>query len=160
MNTYPLSELKDYQAFKHNTQLRDSIFAERGLDGLADFLVKQHIIQTYLDDPNIIDKPLLVRLAKHHPKDTITKAIAQAWLDDADTFSIPKLTFVERWGKARIVALSSFVIVVPIMTWLIFHYRKEHPDIVGVFLGLEPLLALPGALASWLVYEIVMKVWR
>ncbi len=139
--------------------VRDAIYAESGIDGLADFLQKQ-VLTTYLPDPNVVEKPLLVKLAQHHPLNTISKAIAQSWLEDSDSFSIPKLTFVERWGKARIVALSSFVVIVPIMTWLIFHYRKEHPDIVGVFLGLEPLLALPGAIASWIVYEIVMKVWK
>lgn len=92
----PLAELTDFSKFRHNTSIRDTIYAERGVEGVADFLVQQHIIETYQHDPNIIHQPLLVRLAKHHHPEQIAQAIAQAWLDDAQTFTLRKVGLVEK----------------------------------------------------------------
>jgi hypothetical protein len=103
---------------------------------------------------------LLQQLAKHYSNIQIAQAIAQAWIEDSDTFSLPKLGFVERWGKIKIAAIGTFLTVVPFMTWLTLELRKDYPETVGVFLALEPLLALPGAIVSVAVFWWIMKVWK
>jgi hypothetical protein len=159
-NTYPVSAIPEYQHFQNNHQIRDAIYAERGLEGLADFLQKQVLI-TY--DPHSHLKAtatLLTELAKHYTNVQISQAIAQAWLEDSDTFSLPKLGFVQRYGKIKIAAIGTFLTVVPFMTWLTLELRKDYPGTIGVMLALEPLLALPSAIASVIVFWLVMKWWK
>jgi hypothetical protein len=124
-------------------------------------LVKQHIIHTYLDDPNIVNEPLLVRLAKHHPRDTIIKAIAQAWLDDADHFQLMKFSWLDKYGTKKLAAFIVFSVMTAILTTaLIIAYHSIFHDIFGSYRGIEPFLVIPSAIVSWIVYEIVMRVWR
>lgn len=160
MNTYPLTNIPDFQAFKHNTQIRDAIVDEKGIDGLAEFLQKQ-VLNTFNPHSHLqTQTPLLQQLAKHYSKETIAHAIATAWMNDSDTFELHKLGFVERWGKRRIVLIGIFLTIVPAMTYLFVYMVKYNPGMAGVFLGLEPLLALPGAIVAWLLYELMMKVWK
>ena len=161
VSTYPLSELKDFQAFRHNTQIRDVIFAERGLEGLADFLVTQNIIQIYQDNPNVIQQPLLAKLRKHYDTQTIATAIAQAWLDDADHFQLMKFSWLDKYGTKKLAAFIVFSVMTAILTTaLIIAYHSIFHDIFGSYRGIEPFLVIPSAIVSWIVYEIVMRVWR
>jgi hypothetical protein len=68
MKVFPLSEIPDFQAFRHNTAVRDAINADRGVKGVAEFLLQQHIIETYQHDPNILEKPLLLCDFKGKPE--------------------------------------------------------------------------------------------
>jgi hypothetical protein len=159
VNTYTLSDVQEFETFRHNTHICDTIMAEGGVDALAAFLQKQ-VLNTYHSNPHVTKQPLLVTLAKHYHKDLIAQAIATAWINDSDTFTLSKLSFVERWGKRRIVLISIFLTIIPAMTYLFVHMVKHNPGVAGVFLGLEPLLALPGSIISWLLYELIMKVWK
>ncbi len=160
VNTYPLDLLTDFQAFKHNTSIRDAILKDKGIEGLAEFL-QQQVLNTYNPYSHLqITTPILQTLAKHYSTQQISTAIAQAWVEESDTFELPKLGFVQRWGKIKIVAIGTFLTVVPFMTWLTLELRKDYPETVGVFLALEPLLALPGAIVSVAVFWAVMKWWK
>lgn len=160
MNTYPLTAIPEFQHFQHNTSIRDGIYAERGLSGLADFLQAQ-VLNTYNPHSHLQTKtPLLQQLAKHYTNVQIAQAVAQAWLDNSDTFSLPKLGFLQRYGKVKIAAIGTFLAVVPFMTWGTLELRKDYPETVGALLALEPLLALPGAIVSVTVFWLVMKYWK
>jgi len=160
MNTYPLTNIPDFQAFKHNTSIRDAIVADKGIEGLAEFLQKQ-VLNTFNPHSHLqTTTPILQTLAKHYSTQQISTAIAQAWVEESDTFELPKLGFVQRWGKIKIVAIGTFLTVVPLMTWLTLALRKDYPQQVGVFLALEPLIALPGAVVSVAVFWAVMKWWK
>jgi hypothetical protein len=160
VNTYTLSDVQGFETFCHNTHIRDAIFTERGLKGVAEFLQSQ-LLNTYNPHSHLQTKtPLLQQLAKHYSNVQISQAIAQAWLDDSDTFSLPKLGFVERYGKIKIVAIGTFLTVVPFMTWLTLELRKDYPGTIGVMLALEPLIALPAAITWVTVFWLVMKWWK
>lgn len=160
MNTYPLNSITEYQQFRHNTSVRDAIYTERGIDGLADFL-QQQVLNTYDPHSHLQTKtPLLQQLAKHYTSGQIAQAVAKAWLEDSDTFSLPKLGFVQRYGKIKIAAIGTFLTVVPFMTWFMLELRKDFPEVVGTLLVFEPLLALPGAVVSVTVFWLVMKYWK
>ena len=160
MKHYSLDDITDLQAFKHNTSIRDAIVADKGIEGLAEFLQKQ-VLNTFNPHSHLqTTTPLLQQLAKHYSNTQIAYAIATAWVNDTDTFELPKLSFVERHGKVKIAAIGTFFTVVPLMTWLMFELRKDYPQQVGVFLALEPLIALPGAVVSVAVFWAVMKWWK
>lgn len=160
VNTYNLSDVQEFDSFRHNTSVRDAIYSDRGLKGLAEFLQSQ-LLNTYNPHSHLqTTTPLLQQLATYYTNVQISQAIAKAWLEDIDTFSLPKLSFVERYGKVKIAAMGSFLTVVPLMTWLTQELRKDYPEVVGTLLVFEPLLALPGAIVSVAVFWAVMKWWK
>lgn len=160
VNTYNLGDVHEFEVFKHNTITRDAITAEKGIEGLADFLQMQ-ILNTYNPHSHLqTSTPLLQQLAKHYTNKQIAYAIATAWVNDTDTFELPKLSFVERHGKVKIAAIGTFFTVVPVMTWATLELRKDYPDLVAGLLVFEPLLALPGAIVSVAVFWAVMKWWK
>lgn len=160
MKSYALVDIPDFQAFKHNTSTRDAIVSEKGIEGLAEFL-QQQVLNTYNPHSHLqTSTPFLQQLAKHYTNKQIAYAIATAWVNDQETFELPKLSFVERHGKVKIAAIGTFFTVVPIMTWGTLELRKDYPDLVGALLVFEPVLAFPGAVVSVAVFWAVMKWWK
>jgi hypothetical protein len=71
-----MSEIPEFEYFRNNHQIRDAIYSDRGLDGLADFLQKQ-VLNTYNPHSHLQTKtPLPQQLANHYT----SVQIAQAWL--------------------------------------------------------------------------------
>lgn len=160
MNTYALIVIPEYQSFKHNTQTRDLIVAEKGVEGLAQFLLQQ-VLHTHDPVSHLKTQDTLMRqLMKDYTGVQIATAIAQAWISDSDTFSLPKVGFVEKHGKVKLAAILAITIVVVacIILFTLFTYELRYA--ISFFIGFEPLLALPLAALAYVLYELIMKLWK
>lgn len=60
VNHYPLSQVTEFETFRHNTQTRDAIMQEKGIEGLASFL-QQHVLVTYNPHSHLQTQTVMVK---------------------------------------------------------------------------------------------------
>lgn len=159
--TYPCAELGAFQSLAEQKELRQALIAETG--GGEAFIQRaiETITQLVIHAAVGKKEPLLAELRKlGYSELEITTALAQAWLEETETFALPKIAQTQKFQKKGGIIFVALIITCLLATIFIFGFRHIFPDLIGTLLAFPPLIALPATIFYVLVYWILKKIWR
>lgn len=125
-------------------------FIQRAIDTIT-----QLVIHTSVGK----EEPLLAELRKlGYSELQITTALAQAWLNETDTFVLPKIALQSKFQKKGGIIALSIAITCFIATIFIFGFRQVFPEFIGALLAFPPLMAPPATIIYLIVHWLLKRI--
>lgn len=158
---FSCEKLPNVKQLQSQTELRNILLQETG--GGEAFIQRaiETITQLVIHAAVGKEEPLLAELRRlGYSESDITSALAQAWLEETETFALPKIAQKQKFQKKGGIIFVALIITCLLATIFIFGFRHIFPDLIGTLLAFPPLIALPATIFYVLVYWILKKIWR
>jgi hypothetical protein len=164
MKTYFVKEIPAFVIFRKNIEIRDALIQQAsnkvsGILAIAALFERQIIFSygSYSPEPN----SLIEKLIQYgYTREQICYSLAEAWVNNTDTFNLPNLGIGDRFGKRTLASLASIIITIVLILMSISHFYKQFPNLIANLLTFGPLLSLAGLLLAWILYEFFMWLWE
>lgn len=165
MKVFNIQDVPEFIDFYHQTDIRDTLLLaasdkKDAINNIANVL-EIYVLCPYQIYDNFDQKTLIGQLIKKgYSKKQISYALSISWVNNTTTFSLPEINFIEYWGKPLIVFISIILLIIfSLILFFLIMYR-EHPSLLSALIAFPPLIALPGFSIAWLVYAIIINLWK
>lgn len=91
---------------------------------------------------------------------TLDRALAQAWLDDAPQFWLPRPRRRDIFSSTLALLAYSVTVSVFCMIELVAYLRHAHPDLATTLLAFPPLIALSGVPIVLVLFLVLRKLFH
>jgi len=155
---YSVQDVLGLKDFFMVTGVRDYIMEhaesrEAGVNAVAEYINKQWLVGHLHDLDSLTNR--LIRQG-HHPEDLLL-SLAEAWVNNSDSFSLPNRNIIERWGKSRIALIISILFAFVISITVLFYLNWLDQTNVAYFFVTAGFFT---AALIYVFYEVVMYVWQ
>jgi hypothetical protein len=161
LESRPCADIPEFQRFVQQAYRRDQLIEQTGggeaFVAAAMPMIRKNVIQALpYASPSSKYVHELRRMGV--ADQVLDRALAQAWLDGADEFRVPrarKRDFLT--GTLALLAYSVTAVVVGLFE-AVTYLRHAHPDIGTALIAVPPLLALAGVPLVVLMFMLLRKI--
>lgn len=156
---YACSEVPGFDTLRQQPNLKEILLAEVGSKESfverATTMIRQNLVGPILLNRKVPRTALLVRLRKDYETDAIARALAVAWLNDSEQFSLPKITTLNRIERLHGLKIFSYLLSLLTIFGIVMYGRHHFVELLAEILWFVPLLSAVGIFLGIFYYKLL-----